>query len=321
MDRVVRLLALYTHSNRRRAINRREFSSAVAARATASLGSMRGSGAGPAPLNPRNAVDPLIGCALYLFVALRSVAMADTADEAAMAQNPVASVISVPLENNTISLNSGPERAAVNELNIQPVIPFSLSSDWNIITRTILPVLSVPNPVPGESRTNGTGDLLFSAFLSPSHASGWIWGVGTAIQAPTHSNQQLGNNNWGLGPTVVVLHLDKGSSWVYGVLVNDVRSISSRSGSHAYNNGLIQPFVNYNLPQGWYLVSSPIVTVNWTARGSQQWTVPAGGGVGKILHLGRLPVNLQLQGFYYAAAPTYGATWEVRTQVQFLFPK
>lgn len=259
-----------------------------------------------------------LGCLL----AASQTTRADTAvtDQAKEAQNPIANLISVPLQNN-INLNDGPGREPLNVLNVQPVIPLSLTSEWNVITRTILPVISTPPVTPLASRTNGIGDLLFSAFLSPVSAShGWIWGVGPAIQAPTHSDPKLGNNDWGLGPTFVVLHLEAGSPWVYGVLVNNVWSVSS-SRSHAYNNGLMQPFVNYNLSHGTYLVSSPIITVNWTAAGSQQWTVPLGGGIGKIVHLGPLPVNMQLSGYYNVARPTEGPNWQIRTQVQFLFPK
>jgi hypothetical protein len=265
---------------------------------------------------------PLFACALFVFIVARNAAFADTEQEdpAKLAQNPIASVISLPFQNNA-NLNVGPERDTLNDLNVQPVIPFSLNKDWNIITRTILPVISSPTAQSGESRINGIGDVLFSAFLSPAHSGGWIWGIGPAIQAPTHSDEALGNDRWGVGPTFVVLHLEKGSPWVYGALINNVWSVSSSSGSRAYNKGLIQPFVNYNMPKGWYLVSSPIVTVDWTARGSQQWTVPVGGGIGKIVHWDKLPVNLQLQSFYNVASPTYGPNWQVRAQVQLLFPK
>jgi hypothetical protein len=156
------------------------------------------------------------------------------------------------------------------------------------------------------SRTNGIGDVLFSAFFSPQTSHGWIWGAGPAIQAPTHSNDFLGDNDWGLGPTAVVLHLAARSPWVYGVLVNNVWSVSSSRVSHAYNNGIMQPFVNYNMGHGTYLVSSPIVTVNWTAAGGQQWTVPLGGGIGKVVHLGKLPVNMQLAGYGNVVRPTNG---------------
>jgi hypothetical protein len=263
----------------------------------------------------------LIGCALFLSLTLQNVATADSGetDAAKLAQNPIASVISVPLQNNT-NLNVGPADGARNVLNVQPVVPLSLTDNWNIITRTILPVISSPALAPRGSSTNGIGDTLFTAFLSPAHSEGWIWGVGPVIQAPTHSNSSLGNNDWGLGPSFVVLHLERGSPWLYGVLVNNVWSVS-RSGSHSYNNGLMQPFVNYNMTKGWYLVSSPIITVNWDARGSQQWTIPLGGGFGKIVHWDRLPVNLQLAGYYNVARPTEGPNWQIRTQIQLLFPK
>jgi hypothetical protein len=244
----------------------------------------------------------------------------DVADQAKQSQNPIADMISVPFQNNT-NLNAGPERETLNDLNIQPVVPVALNADWNVITRTILPVISAPALSPYESRANGIGDVLFSAFFSPRASNGWIWGAGPAIQAPTHSNTLLGNDRWGLGPTFVVLHLEAGSPWVYGILVNNVWSVSNTRLSREYDNGLMQPFVNYNLGRGAYLVSSPIVTVNWTAAGSQQWTVPLGGGVGKIMHLGRIPVNLQLAGYCNVVRPTQGPSWQVRTQVQFLFPK
>jgi hypothetical protein len=244
----------------------------------------------------------------------------DVANQAKQAQNPIADLISVPFQNNT-NLNAGPERETQNDLNIQPVIPMAISPDWNVITRTILPVISEPPLSQYGSRTNGIGDVLFSAFFSPRTSHGWIWGAGPAIQIPTHSDTLLGNNDWGLGPTFVVLHLEAGSPWVYGVLVNNVWSVSSSRSSHAYNDGVMQPFVNYNLGHGLYLVSSPILTVNWKAAGGQEWTVPVGGGLGKIAHLGKVPVNLQLSGYYNAVRPTEGSNWQVRTQVQFLFPK
>ena len=257
----------------------------------------------------------------FLLVASeRSRADADVADQAKQSQNPIADMISVPFQNNT-NLNPGPDRGTLNVLNVQPVVPVSLGPDWAVITRTILPVISEPALAADGNRTNGVGDALFSAFFSPRNSHGWIWGAGPAIQAPTHSDAVLGNNNWGLGPTFVVLHLEAGSPWVYGVLVNNVWSISGGRFSRAYNNGLMQPFANYNLGRGTYLVSAPIVTVNWTAAGGQQWTVPLGGGIGQIVHLGKLPVNMQLSGYYNVARPTEGPNWQIRTQIQFLFPK
>jgi len=239
---------------------------------------------------------------------------------AKLAQNPVGNLISVPFQYNG-NLNFGPEKGTQSILNIQPVVPISVDKDWNIITRTILPVVWQPATGPGESSVSGLGDLQFTAFLSPATPGEWIWGVGPIVQAPTHSSGRLGNDNWGLGPSFVVLHLEKGSPWVYGVLVNNVWSLGTSSGAPSYNNGLIQPFLNYNLPGGTYLTSSPVLTVDWKAEGSQQWTVPIGGGIGHIFHLGKLPVNSQVAAYYNVVRPDNAANWQIRAQVQLMFPK
>jgi hypothetical protein len=178
----------------------------------------------------------------------------------------------------------------------------------------------MPALSPSTERENGLGDIQFNAFLSPANPGEWIWGAGLITQLPTNSNG-LGNKNWGLGPTFVILHLDKGSPWVYGALANNLWSLSSDKEGGSYNNGLIQPFVNYNFPAGFYLTSAPIATVNWNAASGQKWTVPLGGGVGKILHLGKLPVNTQLSAYYNVVHPDDAANWQLRVQVQFMFPK
>jgi len=263
----------------------------------------------------------LFGATLALTASLAAPARAELSAEelAKIAQNPVGNMISVPFQNNT-NFNFGPEKGTQNILNIQPVIPIELNKEWNVITRTILPVISQPGLAPGEGRTNGVGDLQFTAFLSPADPGEWIWGVGPIVQAPIHSDD-LGNDHWGLGPSFVVLHVAKGSPWVYGVLVNNLWSVGSGNGSPSYSNGLAQPFLNYNFPGGTYLTSAPIMTANWKADGSQRWTVPLGGGVGKIFHFGKLPVNTQISAYYNVARPDNAANWQLRAQVQLMFPK
>jgi hypothetical protein len=244
-----------------------------------------------------------------------------TAEELAkLAQNPVGNLISLPFQNNT-NLNFGPEKGTQNVLNIQPVIPISVDKDWNIITRTIVPVISMPSLGPDTDSTNGIGDTVFTAFLSPANPGHWIWGVGPVFQLPTNSTAELGNKNWGMGASAVLLHLEHGSPWVYGALVNNVWSLTSDKQGGSYSNGLIQPFVNYNFEGGLYLTSAPILTVDWKAESSQQWTVPVGGGVGKIFHLGKLPVNTQISAYYNAVRPDFGPNWQIRAQVQLMFPK
>lgn len=258
------------------------------------------------------------------FTAIMAAATAAHAELSAeelakIAQNPVGNLISVPFQNN-LNLNTGPYEKNQNILNIQPVIPIDVNEDWNVITRWILPVISQPAFTPYQGRTTGLGDIQITAFLSPAKPGAWIWGVGAITQQPTHTDPVLGNNNSGYGPSFVVLHLEKGSPWVYGVLVNNVWS-SNNSTSPSYNNGLMQPFLNYNFKSGLYLTSSPIMTVNWQAKGPNQWTVPMGGGVGKIFHIGKLPVNSQVAGYYNVARPDFAPNWQIRAQIQLMFPK
>ena len=256
-----------------------------------------------------------------LVAAATSAHAAMSAEELAkLAQNPVGNLISVPFQNNT-NLNTGPLKGTQNILNIQPVVPISVDEEWNIITRTIIPVINNPAFAPGDDRVNGVGDVVFTAFLSPAKPGNWIWGAGPIVQLPTNSNAELGNKNWGLGPSAVLLHMEKGDPWVFGALVNNVWSLSSSKQGGSFNNGLLQPFVNYNFEGGFYLTSAPILTVNWKAESGQQWTVPVGGGVGKIFHLGALPVNTQLSAYYNVVRPDFGPNWQVRAQVQFMFPK
>ena len=262
-----------------------------------------------------------LGIAAGGFLAGPAQAELSSEQLAKMAQNPVGNLISLPFQNNT-NFNVGPRDGTQNILNIQPVIPVELSPDWNLITRTILPLIWQPGFAAGEGSTFGLGDLQLSAFVSPSQPGpgGLIWGAGAVVQMPTSTND-LGNKNWGLGPTGVVLKLEKGNPWVYGVLVNNIWSLSSSQQGGSYNNLLVQPFLNYNFPGGTYLTSSPIITANWKADNSDRWTVPVGGGIGHIFHLGRLPVNAQIGAYYNVVRPDDGADWQVRFQLQLLFPK
>ena len=268
--------------------------------------------------NTRWAMAVLASAGLLLAVPVHAEMSAE--ELAKLAQNPVGNLISVPFQNNT-NYNVGPLNGNQNILNIQPVIPVEISPEWNIITRTIVPVISQPKLSQDSERKNGIGDTVFSAFLSPAKPGHWIWGVGPVAQLPTNTSDELGNKNWGLGPTFVVLHLDHGDPWVYGVLANNIWSLSSSKQGGSFNNGLIQPFVNYNFKGGFYLVSGPILTVDWKADSGQQWTVPLGGGIGKIFHLGKLPVNTTLEAYYNVLHPDNGANWQLRAQVQFMFPK
>ncbi len=194
----------------------------------------------------------------------------------------------------------------------------SLNENWNLITRTIVPIVSNPGLVPGQDRTNGLGDTTFTTFFSPRKPSTWIWGAGPVVLLPTASDDVLGSDKWGFGPSVVVLTMP--GSWVIGSLFSNVWSVGG-SGDADVNLFTWQYFVNYNMPGGWYLSSAPIMTANWEADSGNKWTIPVGGGGGKIFRIGKQPMNASAQVFYNVDKPEFGADWTLRMQLQLLFPK
>jgi hypothetical protein len=235
---------------------------------------------------------------------------------AKIAQNPVGNLISLPVQWN-MGFGAGPTKTYQSTLNIQPVIPISINEDWNVITRTILPVNSWPTA--SNNHVAGIGDTTFTAFLSPGKPGKFIWGIGPAFLFPTASSPELGSGQWGIGPSLVGLYM--GKHIVAGALINNIWSVGGWS-DKTVNFMTLQPFFNYNFKGGWYLTTSPIITANWAAESSSDvWTVPIGGGFGKIIHLGKLPVNLSAQAFYNVATPEFGSDWSFRLQCQLLFPK
>ena len=244
----------------------------------------------------------------------------ETAELARAAQNPVANMYSLPFQNNTnFNWGLGPVEETQNVLNIQPVLPFELTDDWNLITRTIFPVISQPGPIPGVDRKSGLGDTNFTAFLSPSKTSKMLWGVGPSLLIPTATDDRLGLDKWALGPSLVFLGMP--GNWVIGALVSNVWSVGG-SGDQDVNFFFSQAFANYNLSDGWYLTSAPIITSNWEASDGNKWTFPIGGGAGKIFRIGGLPpMNTSLQFYYNAVRPDVVGPWSMRFQFQLMFPE
>jgi len=234
-------------------------------------------------------------------------------------QNPVADLVSVPFQNN-FNFRVGPEDRSVWVLNVQPVIPISLGAEWNLITRTIMPIINQPELAPGVDHAFGLGDINPSLFLSPAGSKELIWGVGPTFTFPTATSRELGQGKVSMGPTAVALTMQ--GPWVVGALTNNQWSIAGWGDANV-NQFLLQPFVNYNFDHGWYLSTAPIMTADWKASSGNKWTVPVGGGGGKLWRLGKvgLPVNTQVQGFINAARPEYAAQWQLRVQIQLLFPR
>lgn len=245
-------------------------------------------------------------------------------DLAAKLANPLAAMISVPLQNN-FDWGGGPNGDGFQwKMNVQPVIPVSLSEDWNLINRVILPVISQDDIAgtaedPSGSQT-GLGDTTYSAWFSPTEKTktGWIWGVGAASLLPTgtDSDDFIGGNQWGLGPTVVLLKQE--GKFTYGVLANHLWNIGGTDGRPELNNTYVQPFFNYIPGGGWTLTLDAETPYDWTA---DQFTVPFNLSVKKMFNIGEQKAQWELGGRYYAVTPDNGPNWGIRASVTLLFPK
>jgi len=262
-------------------------------------------------------------------ILLPGIASAEMSQEeiAKASQNPLTAMYSLPIQNNTY-VNIGPDKKTKNIANFQPVLPFDLNDDWTVVTRTIIPIVSSPvGTYSGGNyeRVFGLGDTTFTAFFTPKAAteSGWIWGVGPSLYLPTATDTDLGTKKWGAGASAVALKMD--GKFVYGALISNVWSFAGSGQDRDFervNAMTLQPFINYNMDDGWFIASVPIITANWEADSDHTWTVPMGLGVGKAMKLGKIPMTAQVHGYYNVVTPDdYGEEWQMRIQVQLLFPR
>ena len=246
---------------------------------------------------------------------------ASAGDLAKATQNPVASLISVPLQNFT-DFNIGPfGRDRNTTIQVQPVIPLQLSENWNLITRTIGAILYQPNIAQPHQGTFGLNDINPSFFLSPAKPGKLIWGAGPTFLLPTASDDVLGTGKLSVGPAVVALV--QPGKWTLGVLVNNLWSVAGSGSRPDVNSMTLQYFINYNLKKGYYLTSAPINSANWNALSGNVWLVPVGGGIGRIMRMGFQPVNVSVQAYGNAKRPDAlpSPTWQLKFQIAFLFPK
>jgi len=231
-------------------------------------------------------------------------------------QNPVAALISLPLQNNW-DFGIGPADAMRYTLNVQPVIPFSLTSDYNLITRTIVPYIVAEAPVKGGDDESGLGDIVQSFFLSPKAlVGGWTVGFGPVFLYPTASNDALGSEKWGAGPTGVVLKQDSG--FTYGLLFNHIWSFAGEDERDNVSATFLQPFLSYTTKTYTTFGVNTESTYDWENR---QWTVPINASVTQLLKIGGQPLTLQMGYRYYADKPTGGPDWGLRFAFTILFPK
>ncbi len=237
------------------------------------------------------------------------------------AQNPIADLITVPFQFN-VNGNVGQLDRTQMVLNLQPVVPVKLGPDWNLIVRPILPIIANPVLTPGGDSSFGLGDLNPQLFLSPTATTATpigdvAWGVGPAFIFPTATDDTLGTGKWSAAPAGVVFVLKR--PWTYGGLVQNLWSFAGDDDRQEVNQLVLQPFVNYNLSDGWAVGTAPVITADWEAD-DRRWTLPLGGGVSKLTRIGKLPMNFILRSYYNVLSPANGPDWQVQAQINLLFP-
>lgn len=235
-----------------------------------------------------------------------------------LAQNPLADAISLPLSNET-NFGLGPYRQTGNVLSIQPVIPFRLNDDWNLVTRVTIPLSTQPRMAPGDSRTSGLGDVVPMFLFSPSRPGSVIWGVGPTLSLPTATDPKLGSGAWGMGPTAVVVV--QPDPYVFGILASQWWGVGSQRPGAPMNRMAVQLFAVRNFDDGWYVSYSPIITADWTAVSRDRWTVPVGAEIGRVFEAGGQAMAISGGAYYNAVRPRGGSDWQARVGLSLIFPK
>lgn len=259
-----------------------------------------------------------------LFITLTVSSPALAADDLrASVQNPISSMISLPLK---LVVDTGAENGDAQILNINPVLPVTVG-DWNLVNRALIPIANVdgailgannPSPEAGTG-ASGLGDINYALYVSPVKYNKVIWGVGPSINMPTASDDQLGSGKWSAGITGVALTVPSWGST--GILGRHLWSFAGDSNRKDVNQTLIEPFLNYNLADGWYLLTDMILTANWEASPGDRWTIPLGGGAGKLFKIGNQAINTKLEAYYNVERPTGAPDYQIAFTWQFLFPK
>jgi hypothetical protein len=267
---------------------------------------------------------------ILLFATSSLYSQMSNTEIAKASQNPITMIYSLPIQNNTY-FDLGNTDEIKNIANFQPVVPMDLSENWDIVWRMIMPIVSTPgipeklnNDGEATSFSNATtalGDITLSAFLAPKKTGKFIWGAGGVLYMPTATDDVLKTKQWGLGASFVGLTMQ--GKWTYGALIMNVWSLGvDKPGDKRIDFLQLQPFVNYNLNDGWFLTSVPIITAMWDQNSDNRWSIPLGGGVGKGFKIGKVPVSATAQAYYNIVTPDIaGEKWQMRLQAQIFFPR
>ena len=230
--------------------------------------------------------------------------------------NPVASLISFPMQSN-FDFGMGTGSGWRYTLNVQPVIPVALSPKWNMISRTIIPIIHQGNVTGPSTSQNGLGDTVQSLFFSPNKTEPFIWAVGPVFLLPTATDESLGSQKWGVGPTVLALQQKNG--WTYGVLANHIWSVAGKSNRGDVNATFVQPFLSYTNRQAWTYGINTESTYDWV---SNSWSIPIYPSVAKLVRFGKQPISFAGGVRCWVTTPAGGPEGcGLRIVVTALFPK
>lgn len=255
----------------------------------------------------------------FLLIVATTVQAESESDLAQELTNPLADLITIPIQMNfddNIGVNDAGNKITTN---IQPVIPIDVNDDWMLITRTIVPVIYQDEIYPGEGSQFGLGDVSSQLFFSPKKPSdsGVIWGVGPVLLLPTATDSLLGSKKWGAGPTGVALTMR--GPWTVGGLANHIWSFAGDNNRSDISNTFLQPFAAYTWNNAWTVSVQSESTYNWD---TEQWAIPINFSASKLVRFGKLPISLQAGVGYWLESPDSGPEgYRFRLQANFVLPR
>jgi len=227
--------------------------------------------------------------------------------------NPFQDFVKVPIQSTT-GFQLGPHHKVGDSVNIEPLVPFSLNADWDLIARPSLTITYAPTP----HEQFGLEDLETSFFLTPAKNSTWIWGVGPIFDFPTASGSELGTGRWSAGPNAALVYSE--GPWFNAINAYQLMSFAGNRERGSVNQTYIEPLISYNFESGWYVDCDPAITYDWTADTANAWIIPMGADIGKTFKMGSQNLSWQVGAYDLVKRPDGAPQWIARISVTFLFP-